>query len=128
MSKRQLIAFYSSLITHYSSLLFSSLITSSMRLDLFLKASRLCLRRSVAQELCEAGAVKVNGAAAKSSRTIHAGDEISLRRRNRLLLIRVLALPATRQTSRRDAPDLYEIVSDTALSEEMRDERNTSTA
>jgi ribosomal 50S subunit-recycling heat shock protein len=87
-----------------------------MRLDLFLKASRLCLRRSVAQALCEAGAVLVNGAAAKSSRTVHAGDEISLRRRNRLLTIRVLALPLTRQTSKQDAPDLYEIVSDTALS------------
>jgi ribosomal 50S subunit-recycling heat shock protein len=86
-----------------------------MRLDLFLKASRLCLRRGVAQELCEAGAVVVNGVTAKSSRTVHAGDEISLRRRNRLLVIRVLALPATRQISRHDAPDLYEIVSDTPL-------------
>jgi ribosomal 50S subunit-recycling heat shock protein len=86
-----------------------------MRLDLFLKASRLCPRRSVAQELCEAGAVSVNGTAAKSSRTVHAGDEISLRRRQRLLRVRVLALPAARQTSRREAPDLYEILSDTTL-------------
>ncbi|HEV2911694.1 MAG TPA: S4 domain-containing protein [Pyrinomonadaceae bacterium] len=86
-----------------------------MRLDLFLKASRLCPRRSVAQELCESGAVLVNGAPAKSSRTVHSGDEISLRRRNRLLLIRVLTLPSTRQTSRREAPNLYEIVGDTAL-------------
>jgi len=90
-----------------------------MRLDLFLKASRLCARRSVAQELCEAGAVAVNGSPAKSSRTIHEGDRIGLRRRNRLLEIRVLALPSTRQTSRREAPDLFEIVSDTALSNEL---------
>jgi ribosomal 50S subunit-recycling heat shock protein len=83
-----------------------------MRLDLFLKASRLATRRSVAQELCEAGAVTVNGVGAKSSRTVHVGDEIGLRRRDRLLLVRVLSLPATRQTSRRDAPDLYEIISD----------------
>ncbi|HYY56451.1 MAG TPA: RNA-binding S4 domain-containing protein [Pyrinomonadaceae bacterium] len=89
-----------------------------MRLDLFLKASRLCPRRSLAQELCEAGAVLVNGAPAKSSRTVRAGDEISLRRRNRLLVIRVLALPSARQTSRREAPDLYEIIGDTALSNE----------
>jgi ribosomal 50S subunit-recycling heat shock protein len=84
-----------------------------MRLDLFLKASRLCQRRTVAQELCEAGAVMVNGVPAKSSRTLHPGDQISLRRRDHLLLVRVLALPSTRQTSRREAPDLYEIVSDT---------------
>jgi len=94
-----------------------------MRLDLFLKASRLCLRRSVAQALCEAGAVLVNGAAAKSSRSVHVGDEISLRRRNRLLTIRVLSLPLTRQTSRHDAPDLYEIVSDTHLSTELPEEQ-----
>lgn len=83
-----------------------------MRLDLFLKASRLCLRRAVAQELCEAGAVLVNGIAAKSSRTVQAGDEITLRRRNRQLTVRVLRLPASRQTSRSDAPTLYEIISD----------------
>ncbi len=86
-----------------------------MRLDLFLKASRLAPRRSLAQELCEAGAVVVNGAQAKSSRTVHAGDEITLRRRSRLLKVRVLSLPASRQTSKRDAPELYEIISDTEV-------------
>jgi ribosomal 50S subunit-recycling heat shock protein len=90
-----------------------------MRLDLFLKASRLCQRRTVAQELCEAGAVLVNGVPAKSSRTLRPGDQITLRRRDRLLLIRVLALPSTRQTSRREAPDLYEIVSDTNTSNDL---------
>lgn len=89
-----------------------------MRLDLFLKASRLAPRRSVAQELCEAGAVSVNAMVAKSSRTVHVGDQISLRRRNRLLLVRVQALPAGRQTSKREAPDLYQIISDTELREE----------
>jgi len=90
-----------------------SLVTAFMRLDLFLKASRLAPRRSLAQELCEAGAVVVNGVQAKSSRTVHAGDEIGLRRRSRLLRVRVLSLPSTRQTSKRDAPDLYEIIGDT---------------
>ncbi|HYJ46812.1 MAG TPA: RNA-binding S4 domain-containing protein [Pyrinomonadaceae bacterium] len=89
-----------------------------MRLDLFLKASRLVPRRTVAQQLCDAGLVAVNGAPAKSSRTIHARDEIALRRRNHLLTVRVLALPATRQTSRSDAPTLYQILSDETLSDE----------
>ncbi|MDQ3819322.1 MAG: S4 domain-containing protein, partial [Acidobacteriota bacterium] len=65
-----------------------------MRLDLFLKASRLVLRRSVAQQLCDAGLVSVNDAAAKSSRAVRVGDEIRLRRRNHLLTIRVLNVPA----------------------------------
>ena len=86
-----------------------------MRLDLYLKASRLCPRRTVAQELCDAGAVLLNGTPAKSARTVRIGDEITLRRRNRLLAVRVLAVPATRQTSRSDATALYEIISDTAI-------------
>jgi ribosomal 50S subunit-recycling heat shock protein len=89
-----------------------------MRLDLFLKASRLCPRRSLAQELCERGAVLINGTHAKSSRTVHVGDEISMRRRNRLLTLRVLVVPDTRQTSRRDAPALFETLSDTPVSTE----------
>lgn len=92
-----------------------------MRLDLFLKASRLVLRRTVAQALCDAGLVSVNGLAAKSSRTIQVGDEIHLRRRNHLLTLRVLALPATRQTSRSDAATLYQILSDRIIPEETLD-------
>ena len=92
-----------------------------MRLDLFLKASRLTLRRTVAQALCDAGAVSVNNIPAKSSRGVHVGDEIALRRRNQLLTVRVLALPATRQTSRSDASTLYEILSDVAVSEDPLD-------
>jgi ribosomal 50S subunit-recycling heat shock protein len=92
-----------------------------MRLDLFLKASRLALRRTVAQALCDAGAVSVNRVPAKSSRGVQVGDEIALRRRNQLLTVRVLALPATRQTSRSDASSLYEILSDVAVSEDPLD-------
>ncbi|MBA2731755.1 MAG: RNA-binding S4 domain-containing protein [Acidobacteria bacterium] len=89
-----------------------------MRLDLFLKASRLVMRRTVAQVLCDAGVVSINGAPAKSSRAVKVGDEISLRRRNHLLTVRVLSLPATRQTSRSDAASLYEILSETVVPSE----------
>jgi ribosomal 50S subunit-recycling heat shock protein len=100
----------------------SALIPALMRLDLFLKAGRLAQRRSVAQALCEAGAVLVNGTPAKSSRTVQVGDLIQLRRRNRLLEIRVLALPATRQTSKTEAPSLYEIVGDVIIAPEPLEE------
>ena len=106
--KNLLFSYHLSPITHH---LF-------MRLDLFLKASRLVLRRAVAQALCDAGLVAVNGVPAKSSRGVHVGDEISLRRRNHLLTFRVVALPATRQTSRSDAANLYEILSDTVIPED----------
>lgn len=89
-----------------------------MRLDQFLRASRLVLRRTVAQELCEAGAVSVNGAAARSSRTVREGDELTIRRRERVTTVRILSLPQTKQVSRADAPDLYEVISDDRLNDE----------
>jgi ribosomal 50S subunit-recycling heat shock protein len=54
----------------------------------------------------------------KSSRTVHAGDEITLRRRHRILSVRVIALPATKQVPRHEASSLYEILRDEALAED----------
>ena len=86
-----------------------------MRLDLFLKASRLVLRRTLAQELCEAGRVKVNDLPAKSSREVKAGDEIEIRRPRRVLKARVREIPKSKQVSREQAANLYEIVSEEIL-------------
>ena len=89
-----------------------------MRLDQYLRASCLVLRRTVAQELCEAGAVFVNGAPARSSRAVREGDEVTIRRRERALTVRVLSLPQTKQVSRADAHTLYEVISDIRLNDE----------
>jgi ribosomal 50S subunit-recycling heat shock protein len=86
-----------------------------MRLDLFLKASRLCSRRTLAQKICEAGRVSINGSSAKSSHTVKPGDEIVIRSRDKVSSFRVLAVPSTRQTSRNDARTLYEILSEVPL-------------
>jgi ribosomal 50S subunit-recycling heat shock protein len=88
-----------------------------MRLDLFLKASRLCSRRTIAQKICEAGRVSVNGSSAKSSHTVKAGDEILITRHDKLMTVKVLAVPTARQTSRKDASALYEVVSEEMLEE-----------
>ncbi|MEJ7713171.1 MAG: RNA-binding S4 domain-containing protein [Pyrinomonadaceae bacterium] len=88
-----------------------------MRLDQFLKASRLVLRRTLAQAWCDAGVVLVNGRQAKSARAMSVGDEIELRYRSRLLKVRVKAVPSMRQTSREEASQLYEVISDTFVSE-----------
>ena len=90
-----------------------------MRLDLFLRASRLVLRRTVAQELCEAGAVTVNGAASRASRAVREGDEVTVKRRGRALTVRVLTLPQSKQVSRGDAASLYEVVSDINVNDEV---------
>lgn len=83
-----------------------------MRLDLFLKASRLCARRTVAQNICEAGRISVNGKTAKSSHGVKVGDEITITRRDRITTVRVLSLPTTRQTSRKESTTLYELLSE----------------
>jgi ribosomal 50S subunit-recycling heat shock protein len=87
-----------------------------MRLDLFLKVSRLCSRRTLAQKLCDAGRVSINGNPAKSSGAVKAGDEILIRR-HKLTTVRVLSVPAARQTSRKEAGNLYEILSEESLDE-----------
>ena len=89
-----------------------------MRLDLFLKASRLSPRRTVAQKICEAGRVEVNGSAAKSSHVVKVGDEIAIRTHSRLKKVRVLIVPTSRQISRKDALDLVEVLSDEPQVEE----------
>lgn len=89
-----------------------------MRLDQYLRASRLVLRRTAAQELCEAGAVEVNGQPARSSRTVRPGDEITVRRRSRALTVRVATVPQTKQVSRAEAPALYEVLSDSPVEDD----------
>ena len=86
-----------------------------MRLDLFLKASRLSGRRTLAQKICDAGRVSVNGSTAKSSHAIKAGDEISIRRHHVLTTVRVRSVPTTRQTSRKEAGSLYEVLREESL-------------
>ena len=83
-----------------------------MRLDLFLKATRLCPRRTVAQKLCDAGLVSINGMPAKSAHSVKPGDEITIKRRDRISVLKVLDLPAQRQTSKKDAGSLFELLSE----------------
>ena len=83
-----------------------------MRLDLFLKTSRLVLRRSVARQLCDAGAIKVNGVAAKASKEMKAGNEVEIKRGPRRTTFRIIAIPTSKQVSKPDAPSLVEMISD----------------
>lgn len=90
-----------------------------MRLDLFLKASRLIVRRSLAQKFCDAGKVQINNLKAKSSREVKIGDEITLKRGNRLTKLKVAHVPDQKQTSKQDAANLYEILSEEVLADEL---------
>ncbi|MGI9166646.1 MAG: RNA-binding S4 domain-containing protein [Pyrinomonadaceae bacterium] len=86
-----------------------------MRLDLFLKASRLCPRRTIAQKLCDAGLVFINDRPAKAGHAVKSGDEVMIRQRDRVTKVRVRALPTARQTSRQEASALFEVLSEELL-------------
>jgi ribosome-associated heat shock protein Hsp15 len=90
-----------------------------MRLDLFLKMSHLCPRRAVAQKLCEAGLVSVNGKPVKPAHAVKPGDLITLQSRERIQTLRIRALPAGHQLSKKDTSSLYD-----KLSEELREARD----
>ena len=64
-----------------------------MRLDLFLKWSRVILRRTLAKETCDAGRVTVNGQEACAGRELHVGDTVLLRLPRRQLKFRVRSIP-----------------------------------
>lgn len=93
--------------------------SSCMRVDIYLKLSRLVPRRTVAQELCDASAILVNGVVAKSSKDVKIGDEIEIRRRNRILKVSVSAVPNVKQVSKDVAGQLYEVISDEAVTPEF---------
>jgi len=88
-----------------------------MRLDLFLKASRLCPRRSLAQKLCDAGLVSINGHPAKSAHSVKPGDEIRIRIRDRLQTVEVVAIPGGRSVSKTEAVRLYHLIKDEQIAE-----------
>lgn len=70
-----------------------------MRLDKYLKVSRLIKRRTVANEACDAGRVMVNGRVAKASLEVKAGDLIEIGFGNKTVKVEVLDI---RETTKKD--------------------------
>ena len=66
-----------------------------MRLDKFLKVSRLIKRRTVANEACSAGRVLVNGKAAKAGTNVKPGDRIDIQFGNRETAVEVVSIAET---------------------------------
>lgn len=79
-----------------------------MRLDKFLKVSRLIKRRTVANEACDAGRIAANGKTVKASYEVKPGDLLELRFGERTVKIRVLSAPEI--VGKADAAALYEEV------------------
>lgn len=80
-----------------------------MRLDKFLKVSRLIKRRTVANTVSEMGRVLVNGNQAKPAKQLKVGDIIEIEYANRVEKVEILIIP-TGNVSIQDADKLYRII------------------
>ena len=81
-----------------------------MRLDQYLKVSRVIKRRTLANEVADAGRVLVNGKPAKASYTVKVGDIIEVTFGNRPVKIRVLS--DVEQKGKDVAREMFEIIED----------------
>lgn len=81
----------------------------NMRLDKFLKVSRLIKRRTVANEVSDMGRIIVNGNPAKAAKQLKEGDIIEIEYANRTVKVKVLKVP-TGNVSVQEAASLYEIL------------------
>lgn len=79
-----------------------------MRLDKYLKVSRLIKRRTVANEACDGGRVSANGKVVKASYDVKVGDILEIRFGSRELKIKVTDV--REQVGKADASTLYEVV------------------
>lgn len=79
-----------------------------MRLDKYLKVSRIIKRRTVANEAADAGRISVNGKIARASQDVRPGDHITVRFGDRELNVEVLSVNET--VKKDEAKDMYRII------------------
>ncbi len=87
-----------------------------MRVDKFLKVSRLIKRRTLAKEICDQGRVQINGRTAKAGTTVAVGDEISIQFSNKVILVRVEAL--AEGVKKEEAKKLYTVLEENTVFQE----------
>ncbi|MGN0659913.1 MAG: RNA-binding S4 domain-containing protein [Emergencia sp.] len=79
-----------------------------MRIDKFLKNSRLIKRRTVAKDACDQERVQINGKTAKAGSEVKVGDEIHIEFGNSSITAKVMKL--TESCRKEDAADMYQII------------------
>ncbi len=89
---------------------------ATMRLDKFLKVSRLIKRRTLAKEVADQGRISINGQQAKASSTVKVGDELTIRFGTRLTTVKIEQLQEN--TRKEDAAGMYTTVKDERLKNE----------
>ena len=90
-----------------------------MRLDKFLKVSRVIKRRTLAKEVCDSGRIKINNRTAKASTETKPGDILDLDFGHKLVKIEVVDLANSAST--KDAKELYKILEEIKKSDNVED-------
>lgn len=85
-----------------------------MRIDKYLKVSRVIKRRTIAKDILDLGFVKINDKVAKPSTEVKENDIIELTLGERRLSVKVLGL--SEQTKKKDASSLFEVIADEQIS------------
>lgn len=88
-----------------------------MRLDKFLKVSRLIKRRTLAKEVSDQGRILVNGQQAKASTNVKVGDELVVRFGQRIVTVKVDNLQET--TRKEEAAGMYSVVKEERVQPEV---------
>jgi ribosomal 50S subunit-recycling heat shock protein len=87
----------------------------TMRLDKYLKVSRLIKRRTLAKEIADQGRILVNGTQAKASSNVKVGDELSVRFGQKVMRVKVERILET--TKKDEASSLYSVISEERIKE-----------
>lgn len=89
-----------------------------MRLDKFLKVSRIIKRRTVANEACSGGRVSINGKVAKPAADVKERDELEIRFGNRVGKYKILSVKET--VRKENAQDMYQVLEEDAQTKAER--------
>lgn len=91
-----------------------------MRLDKYLKVSRLIKRRTLAKEVCDQGRVEINDRAAKASSNVKIGDKLSIRFGQKIVVVRV---EDVKENARKDeAATLYQVIGEVPVPRDEKEE------
>ncbi|SDP95997.1 Ribosomal 50S subunit-recycling heat shock protein, contains S4 domain [Litchfieldia salsa] len=86
-----------------------------MRLDKFLKISRLIKRRTLAKEVADQGRISINGIAAKASTNVKVGDELSIKFGQKIVVAKINELQES--TKKEDAQNMFTILREEKVGE-----------
>lgn len=88
-----------------------------MRLDKYLKVSRLIKRRTLAKEVSDQGRVKVNGQVAKAGTIVSVEDELEIRLGNRIIVVKVTGL--SEHANKENAKTMFEVIKEEKIQDSI---------